>query len=255
MSLFARKLVVVATYNEIENLPRLLEKILAVAPELEVLVVDDNSPDGTGRWCAEFCQREPRVHCLHRPGKLGLGSATIEALEFGLARNFDCIATMDADFSHDPSYLPDLFAAADPWRGSADVVIGSRYIEGGGVVGWPIYRWWMSRFINVFARWMLRLPLHDCSGGFRCYRSEVLRRLDLRTIRCQGYAYLEEMLWRLRRGGAKFAELPITFVDRRFGQTKINLREILRAGWAVARFGLLERLRQPEVAPQRSPKP
>ncbi len=216
-----RILIVLATYNEIENLPALSEAILRTVPGSELLVVDDNSPDGSGRWCDELAAREPRLHCLHRSGKLGLGSATLAAIRFALANHYEVVATLDADWSHDPVHLPALLAAT----AHADVAIGSRYIAGGTIEGWPLHRRWLSRSINSLSRAILRLPIYDSSGGFRAYRVEKLKSIDLTAIRASGYAYLEEILWHLAQADATFAEVPIIFRERRAGKSKINLGE------------------------------
>ncbi len=216
-----RTLVALATYNEIENLPGLVDEILRVLPAADLLVVDDNSPDGTGRWCDERAAAEPRVRCLHRTGKLGLGSATILALRDAIERGYEIVVTMDADWSHDPKYLPELVAATE----HADVAIGSRYIDGGAIEGWPWHRRKMSRVINRLSRAILQLPIRDTSGAFRAYRVAKLRQLKFDALRATGYAYLEEILWHLAQADATFAEVPITFRERRAGRSKISLRE------------------------------
>jgi dolichol-phosphate mannosyltransferase len=226
-----RILVAIATYNEIENLPGMTAAILRALPTADLLVVDDNSPDGSGRWCDERAE-EPRFHCLHRAGKLGLGSATLEAIRHAIAQQCDVIVTMDADWSHDPTYLPALVAATE----HADVAIGSRYVAGGAIDGWPRHRRIMSRLINGLSRSLLQLPIHDTSGAFRAYRVAKLRQLDLDGIRSTGYAYLEEILWHLARIDACFVEVPITFHERRAGRSKISLRE------AVGKVATLTRL-------------
>ena len=217
----SRTLVALATYNEIETLPALAEEILSVLPGADVLVVDDNSPDGTGRWCDERAAQEPRLLCIHRPGKLGLGSATIEAFRFALERGYETAVTMDADWSHDPARLPELVAATD----QADVAIGSRYIAGGAIEGWPLHRRVLSRGVNRLNRLLLRLPIRDTSGAFRAYRVAKLGEIRLDAIRSTGYAYLEEILWHLDRADATFAEVPITFRQRRAGRSKIGVGE------------------------------
>ena len=217
----ARTLVALATYNEIENLPELTDAILRVFPAADLLVVDDNSPDGSGRWCDERAASEPRLCCLHRAGKLGLGSATLAAIRHAIVRDYDVIVTMDADWSHDPAHLPELMAAT----ARADVAIGSRYIEGGAIDGWPQHRRLASRAMNRFSRALLRLPIQDTSGAFRAYRVAKLREINLDAIRATGYAYLEEILWHLAQADATFAEVPITFHQRRAGRSKMNLRE------------------------------
>jgi dolichol-phosphate mannosyltransferase len=235
----ARTLVTVATYNEIENLPRLVEEVFRYAPGVELLVIDDNSPDGTGRWCDERAAADSRVHCLHREGKLGLGTATIAGMRYAIEHEYDYVLNMDADFSHDPRFVPDLLARMESFtQPQVDVVIGSRYVRGGGVEGWPLKRHLMSRGVNLYARTLLGLRPRDCSGAFRCYRVETLARLDFDSIVSRGYSFQEEILWRLKQVGARFAEVPITFVDRVRGSSKINageaksaLRIIWRLGW------------------------
>ncbi|MEO8498975.1 MAG: polyprenol monophosphomannose synthase, partial [Planctomycetota bacterium] len=170
-----RTLVVVATYNEIENLPRLVDEVFQHAPDVDLLVIDDNSPDGTGDWCDEHTRHEPRLACLHRPGKLGLGSAAIAGFQYAIEREYEFVVTMDADFSHQPKHLPALRVGVEPEGAAFDVMIGSRYVAGGGIAGWPLYRRLMSRTINTYARWLLGLHVNDCSGAFRCYRVSKLR--------------------------------------------------------------------------------
>ena len=234
----ARTLLVVATYNEIENLPRLVDEIFQHAPDVDLLVIDDNSPDGTGRWCDDHARQESRLACLHRPGKLGLGSATLAGFKYAIEREYEFVMTMDADFSHQPKHLPALRAGVEPEDAALDVMIGSRYVAGGGVAGWPLHRRLMSRAINTYARWMLGLRANDCSGAFRCYRVSKLRELDLDKFRSRGYSYVEEILWLLNRQRARFGETPITFIDRELGQTKINAREAVLAVLLILRFGL-----------------
>jgi len=219
--MIASTLVALATYNEIENLPGLIDEIFRVLPSADVLVVDDNSPDGTGLWCDKRAEIEPRVHCLHRPGKQGLGSAALAAVRFALGRQYDHFVTLDADWSHDPRYLPELLRAL----ARADVAVGSRYCAGGAIEGWPMHRRFLSRWVNGLSGILLRLPVRDTSGAFRAYRIAKLREIHIDDIHSNGYAYLEEILWHLHRAGAAFAEVPITFHERRAGQSKINLRE------------------------------
>jgi dolichol-phosphate mannosyltransferase len=233
-----RMLVVVATYNEIENLPRLVDDIFDVAPNVEVLVIDDNSPDGTGDWCEGRMVDDQRFHCIHRAGKLGLGTATIEGFQFAIDNGYDTVLTMDADFSHPPRFINSLFEGVNRQDSPVDVTIGSRYVKGGGIEGWPWKRRWMSRWVNRFARLMLGLKARDCSGAFRCYRTEILQQLDFDAIRSRGYSYLEEILWSLKQVGAQFEESPFIFVDRQHGQTKINTREAVTALWIIFRLGI-----------------
>jgi dolichol-phosphate mannosyltransferase len=238
-----RTLVTVATYNELENLPRLVEEIFQYAPQVHLLVIDDNSPDGTGKWCDERAAADPRVHCLHRSGKLGLGTAILAGMRWAIDHGYDAVLNMDADFSHHPRHLPALLTgmegtgsedAAPP----VDVMIGSRYVPGGAIEGWPLRRHLMSRGVNLYARWLLWLRPKDVSGSYRCYRTDLLSRLDFSAVRSCGYSFQEEILWHLRRLGARFGETPITFADREKGQSKINSREAWGALWVILRLGL-----------------
>jgi dolichol-phosphate mannosyltransferase len=228
----ATTLIALATYNEIDNLPTLVDAILAAVPQADILIVDDNSPDDTGRWCDERARTEPRLHSLHRAAKLGLGSATITALRFASDRDYDFVATMDADWSHDPAHLSELLTAT----ADADVVIGSRYCPGGLIDGWPLHRRALSRLMNGLTRLLLRLPVRDTSGAFRVYRVAKLQEIDLFAVKSSGYAYLEEILRLLDRAGARFAEVPITFHERRAGRSKTSL------GVALDKFQTLARL-------------
>ena len=234
-----RFLVAIATYNEIDNLPDLVAAIFEQAPDIEVLVIDDNSPDGTGRWCDEMAAQEPRLSVIHRPGKQGLGTAAIVGFRHAIENDFDFVLTMDADFSHHPRYIPAIRARMlAVGTESADVTIGSRYVSGGAIQGWARHRRIMSRLINGYARVLLGLQVADCSGAFRCYRTSTLGQLDFTQIESKGYAYLEEILWRLKARGARFAEIPITFVDRQKGMTKINWQEATAAVRILLRLGL-----------------
>jgi dolichol-phosphate mannosyltransferase len=220
-----------------ENLPRLVEEIFAHAPDVEVLVIDDNSPDGTGRWCDEKHAADPRVHCLHREGKLGLGTATIAGMKYAIEHGYDQVLNMDADFSHHPRYLPAMLERMANGE-AVDVVIGSRYVPGGGIEGWPLKRHLMSKGVNLYARTLLGLRTKDCSGAFRLYRTELLRKLDFETIVSRGYSFQEEILWRLKKLGARFAETPIVFADRERGQSKINNQEAKAAVRILFRLGI-----------------
>jgi dolichol-phosphate mannosyltransferase len=223
-------LVAMATFNEIENLPRLVSEVFRHAGDVDILVVDDNSPDGTGRWCTQRAAEDPRLHCLNRPAKLGLGTAALATIQFALDQDYRYLVNLDADFSHDPRYLPEMIRRMQPpGKPPNDVVVGSRYVAGGGVTGWPIHRRWMSRAVNAYSRWLLGLRVRDCSGSYRCYRTSKLRELNLGAFRSRGYSIYEEVLWHLRRCGARIDEIPIVFVDRQHGQTKINAAEAWRA--------------------------
>ena len=204
-----RTLVALATYNEIEGLPALVDEILRVLPDADLLVVDDNSPDGTGRWCDQRAAGEPRFNCIHRSGKLGLGTATLEAARYTLARDYEIFVTLDADGSHDPHCLPALIDATR----QVDVAIGSRYCPGGATVGWPLYRRVLSRTLNRLNRAALRLPVRDSSGSYRAYRTGKLRELRLESIRAEGYGYLEEILWHLHRAGQVLLRCRSPFIS------------------------------------------
>ena len=245
MSNADKTLVTVATYNEMENLPQLVEEVFRYAPQADLLAIDDNSPDGTGQWCEQRRAEDPRVACLHRQGKLGLGTAIIAGMKYAIEHGYKYVLNMDADFSHQPKYLPALLAGMDPpGRPPVDVMIGSRYIPGGGVEGWPIKRHLMSRGVNLYARFLLGLSPKDCSGGFRCYRTELLAKLDFSEIRSRGYSFQEEILWRLKRLGARFGETPIVFVDRRRGTSKIDSGEALAAVKIILALGVENLLRR-----------
>ncbi len=233
----ARTLITIATYNEIENLPPLVEEVFFYSPQAELLVIDDNSPDGTGQWLDRKAAEDRRVHALHRGGKLGLGTATVAAMQYAIEHDYDYMLNMDADFSHHPRYLPDLIAGMER-EPPVDVMIGSRYVRGGGVEGWPLRRKLMSRCVNFYARSLLGLRASDCSGAFRCYRVALLKKLDFELIRSRGYSFQEEILWRLKQAGARFGETPIVFADRTRGESKINSREAVEALRVIARLGV-----------------
>ncbi len=231
-----RALVAIPTYNEAANLPNLVPQILAQDPRLEVLVVDDNSPDGTGRLADELSRTDRRVHVLHREGKLGLGTAYITAFRWALERGYDYVFEMDADFSHDPAYLKEFLKGIE----DADVVLGSRYLEGRvAVVNWPMGRLLLSYFANVYARWVTGLRIWDLTGGFKCFRRRVLEAIDLSQVRSNGYAFQIEMSVRTWRKGFKLREIPIVFVDRAEGQSKMNRAIVREAVWMVPRLRLL----------------
>lgn len=235
-----RLLITLCTYNESENLPLLIPEIQAAAPDAHVLVIDDNSPDGTGAIVDSMAEHDERIHILHRSGKLGLGSATVAGFEYAIEQGYDQLLNMDADFSHHPRHLAALRACME----SADVAIGSRYVPGGGVVGWNLKRHFMSRSINMYARLFLGLRTRDNSGAFRCFRVSKLAELDFGQVRSRGYSFQEEILYMCRRVGCRFQETPITFEDRRFGTSKINWKESVRALWLIFRLGLDRLLRR-----------
>ncbi|HEU0051839.1 MAG TPA: polyprenol monophosphomannose synthase [Longimicrobium sp.] len=231
-----RALVIVPTYNERENLPRLVPAILSRDERLEILVVDDASPDGTGALADEIAASERRVHVLHRAGKQGLGTAYLAGFRWGLERGYDFMFEMDADFSHDPAHLPQFLEAIQDY----DVVLGSRYLHGRvTVVNWPIGRLLLSYFANVYARRVTGLPIADATGGFKCFRRDVLAALDLDRVESNGYAFQIEMSFRAWKKGFRLGEIPIMFVDRDVGESKMSKRIVREAVWRVWRLRFL----------------
>ena len=222
-----RILVVAATYNEHENIATLIHRVLAVDPAFQLLVVDDDSPDGTGQMALELATRHPRLHVLVRRGRRGLGGAILEGFRLARSRGFTVAINMDADFSHDPDDIPRLLAALEPIGGKpADLVIGSRRGPGGRVEGWPLSRQIASRLVSWFTRWALRVPVRDASSGFRAIRVDVLDQLPADLS--QGYAFFEHLLWGVHRSGGRIVEVPITFTERLRGRSKADLRAIVR---------------------------
>jgi dolichol-phosphate mannosyltransferase len=227
-------LVSLATYNERDNLAPLLAEIHKAVPAAELLVIDDNSPDGTGRLADELAASNPRLHVLHRPGKLGLGTAILAGMRYALDHDYDLFINMDADFSHHPRYLPALLAGMD----RHDVMIGSRYVPGGGSENWPLSRLLMSRSINFLVSLLMRIPARDCSGGYRCYRVAKLRQARLDRVRSRGYSFQQEVLYRCRQAGCRIGETPIIFENRRAGKSKVDAREAVRSIAMIFRIGL-----------------
>jgi len=228
-----RLLVSIATYNEHENLRGLVDSILRSVPEANVLIVDDASPDGTGQLADALAAEDPRVRVKHRTGKLGLGSAILAGMKIAISEGYDRFVSMDADLSHDPKYLPALTNLA-----GCDVKIGSRYIPGGGVENWPLSRYLISRGVNILTRVLLHIPARDASGGFRCYRTSLLKRIDLDHFWSKGYSFQEEMLFRCILAGARVKETPIVFADRREGTSKANVKEMVMSLSVLLRLGL-----------------
>jgi dolichol-phosphate mannosyltransferase len=228
-----RGLVIVPTYNESENIARIVPLILAQDPRLDVLVVDDSSPDGTGRMADELAAADSRVHVLHRAGKEGLGRAYLAGFKWALARPYDFVFEMDADFSHDPSHLPEFLAAVQ----DADLVLGSRYRDGKvTVVNWPMSRLMLSYAANIYARAVTGLRLGDATGGFKCFRKEVLAAIPLDEVRSNGYAFQIEMSFRAWKRGFRIAEIPIVFHDRTEGESKMSKKIVREAIWMVWRL-------------------
>lgn len=229
-----RLLVNVATYNERENILRLIEEIHSFVPDAHVLVVDDNSPDGTGQAVDELSAADPRVQVLHRPGKMGLGTAIVAAMRYAMANDYDLLLNMDADFSHPPRYIPDLLAG----MADHDVMIGSRYVPGGGTVNWPLSRRLMSRGVNAVVRLLFRMQVRDASGGFRCYRVSKLRQTRLDRLRSRGYSFQQEVLYRCHLAGCRLGETPIIFDNRKFGKSKVSLKESVRSLATIVYMGV-----------------
>ena len=218
-------LVIVPTFNERENLPLLAKGLLSL-PDVNVLVVDDNSPDGTGAIADDLARSSGgRLTVMHRMEKRGLGRSYVDGIAVAVRQPFDVICQMDADLSHDPRYLPDLIAATD----RADVVIGSRYVAGGAIVNWPKRRQLLSRFANLYIRMVTRLSPRDCTSGYRCWRREALGALVLDRFTSDGYSFLVEMLFAAARSGCRIAEVPITFVERRLGESKLSSAVLLES--------------------------
>ncbi|MFZ9383260.1 MAG: polyprenol monophosphomannose synthase [Ilumatobacteraceae bacterium] len=233
--------VVLPTYNEAENIERLLRELRRIVPEARLLVVDDSSPDGTGA-IAERCAVElGSIDVVHREVKDGLGNA----YRFGFRRvvesGFDVVVTMDSDFSHDPNVIPSMLSRVDA---GADAVIGSRYVPGGGTQDWPLHRRLLSRWGNVYTGWILGVKVRDCTSGFRAYRTEALAAIDPDSTRADGYAFLTELVVRLSRRGARIDEVPIVFVDRRYGTSKMSSRIVVESMLLVTRWGLGHRWRR-----------
>jgi dolichol-phosphate mannosyltransferase len=220
-----RLLVSLATYNERDNLAPLIREIQAAAPTADLLVIDDNSPDGTGQLADELARADPRIHVVHREGKLGLGTAILAAMRYAMDHNYDLLVNMDADFSHHPRYLPAILAGMK----DKDVMIGSRYVEGGGSENWPLKRRLMSQGVNLLVRLLMRIPAKDTSGAYRCYRVSKLREAQLDRVISRGYSFQQEVLYRCRKAGCRIGETPILFENRRAGASKVNMKEAVRS--------------------------
>jgi glycosyltransferase involved in cell wall biosynthesis len=224
--------VIIPTYNERDNIDTLIGELLALPVRLGVIVVDDHSPDGTGAAADAWAARDHRVQVVHRPGKLGLGTAYLAGFVRALSMDYDRVMTMDADFSHHPRYIPAIIEQSREF----DLVIGSRYVKGGGTLKCAWKRRALSRGANAFAKMMLGLKARDCTAGFRCYRREVLVGINLDTLFSNGYSFLIEMLYRVERRHCRVGEVPILFEDRRLGASKISKQEIFRAMYTVVRL-------------------
>jgi dolichol-phosphate mannosyltransferase len=239
-SLQSNTLVIIPTYNERDNIRDVIRRVLGQPVPLDILIVDDNSPDGTGELVAELSQQNKRIHLLRRSGKLGLGTAYITGFRYALEHNFDFIFEMDADLSHDPDEIPKFLKAAQ----EAHLVIGSRYINGVNVVNWPLSRLLLSYFASVYARTITGLPVRDTTSGYKCFRRQTLEGIDLGSVRAGGYAFQIEMKWRVWMAGFKLKEIPITFVDRTVGKSKMSksiVREAMMLVWKLGLSGLRKR--------------
>jgi dolichol-phosphate mannosyltransferase len=221
-----RALIVVPTYNERDNVAGVAREFLKPVPDADLLFVDDNSPDGTGQVLDDLAASDRRINVLHRPGKLGLGTAYLDGFRWGLARDYAYLLEMDADFSHDPRYLPGLLGLA---QGGADMAVGSRYVDGGGTENWGIGRQIISRGGGLYARTVLGVEVKDLTSGFVCYRRQTLERIDLASVKTNGYGFQIEMKYRVLQAGMRIEELPIVFVDRRVGQSKMSRAIFLEA--------------------------
>ena len=236
----ARPLVVIPTYNERENLPLILTRLHTVLPNIDVLILDDNSPDGTGRIADSLAAGDSRIRVLHRAGKAGLGSAYIAGFVWALNANYDAIIEMDADGSHAPEELPDLFAALD----HADVVLGSRWVRGGTVRNWPLSRRVLSKGGNLYTRFVLGLHVRDATGGYRVYRRGALELVDLTAVSSQGYCFQVDVAWRAIRAGCTVVEVPITFTERQLGESKMSGPIVREALLNITRWGIRQRRNQ-----------
>ena len=230
----AKTLVIIPTYNEMDNLPRMLDAIDASALGLDILVVDDGSPDGTGTWVKEQTGRRKNLHLIQREGKQGLGTAYLRGFKYAIEQGYDYVFEMDADFSHDPGYLPEFLKTID----SNDLVIGSRYINGVNVVNWPMSRLLLSWFANLYARWATGMPIMDATAGFKCYRVSALKTLDLSRIRSTGYGFQIELKYKLWKKGFRLKEIPIIFKDRTAGVSKMSGGIIKEALFLLIRLRL-----------------
>jgi dolichol-phosphate mannosyltransferase len=240
-----RVLVALATYNERDNLASLVQEIRSAVAAADILIMDDHSPDGSGALADALASADPKIHASHRPGKLGLGTALLAIMRHALEKDYDYLVTMDADFSHHPRYLPDLLRGME----QADVILGSRYVPGGGTENWPWSRRLMSRATNALVRLMLGMPVRDASGNYRCYRVALLENANLDDFLSRGYSFQQEALYRCWLAGARLAETPIVFAERRSGHSKANLREIVRSLWALGRLFWRARFRRAGMMP------
>ncbi len=237
----ARSLVIIPTYNEAENITRLIPVVLDQAPGIEVLVVDDSSPDGTASLVRDMIKTDPRIHILDRPKKMGLGTAYVQGFKFAIAHGYDYVFEMDADFSHNPNEIPNFLEKIQ----GHDLVLGSRYVNGVRVLNWPMRRLLLSYSANVYTQFITGLPVHDATGGFKCFRRAVLEAIDLNKVKSNGYAFQIEMSFKAWKKGFRVAEIPIIFLDRRSGVSKMSKKIVYEAIfmlWTLRLRSLLNRL-------------
>jgi len=235
-----KSLIIIPTYNEKENVETLVETIFRLDHDIEILVVDDGSPDGTGEIADRLAAGDERVHVIHREGKMGLGSAYLRGFQFAIERKYDLVFEMDADFSHDPSYLPSFLKKAE----ECHVVLGSRYVQGVNVINWPMSRLLLSYFANVYTRVITGLPVRDATGGFKCFRRDVLESIDLDNVKSDGYSFQIEMTFKCWKKGFRICEIPIIFYERRKGQSKMSKKIVHEAIFMVWRLRLMSLFRK-----------
>ena len=231
-------LVIIPTFNELESLPMILERVRSSVPEVHILVADDNSPDGTGRLADVFADRDANIHVMHRLGKEGLGAAYLAGFAWALQQGYDVVVEMDADGSHQPEQLPRLLDALR----EADLVLGSRWVVGGGTENWPKSRQFLSKGGSFYTRVLLGIPLRDVTGGYRAFRADALRKLDLHEVASQGYCFQVDLAWRASQRHLKVVEVPITFVERTAGSSKMSQKIVVEALWRVTVWGLDDRV-------------
>jgi dolichol-phosphate mannosyltransferase len=228
----SKTLIIVPTYNERNNLENVYRKIVKEVQGYDLLIVDDNSPDGTGAIADSLARKDRRVKVIHREGKLGLGSAYVRGMQYALDVKYENVIAMDADLSHDPVNLPKMLENIRRY----DLVIGSRYVEDGGMVNWNALRFVISRLANLYCRSLLGLTQADCSGGYKCYRADLLRKIGMDSVFSSGYSFQVEILFRAVRAGARVVEIPIIFVNRHEGKSKLSIRELFQFGWTVLKL-------------------
>lgn len=233
-----RIVVIIPTFNERESIEAIVARVRASVPEADVLIADDNSPDGTGRIADAMAAEDPRVQVMHRLGKEGLGAAYLAGFSWALQHEYDVVVEMDADGSHQPEQLPRLLSALR----DADLVLGSRWVEGGGIVNWPKHRELLSRGGSLYTRVLLGIPLRDVTGGYRAFRADTLRRLDLHEVASQGYCFQVDLAWRAAQRHLRITEVPITFVEREVGTSKMNQKIVVEALWRVTMWGFDDRV-------------